>query len=69
MPNKTELDSDNKTTIKRFNFGISLKIVVKKIGHQDANVTNYMIQDKENIVHLNLPKKRVSVNLLPHIKI
>ena len=59
-PNKTELENDNKTTKSKFDFGSNLKILVKKIGHQDANVTSFLIEDKENILPLNLPKKQVS---------
>ena len=61
-PSKTSLEADNTTTTTKFDFGSSIKIVVKKIGHVDANVTAYLIQDKENIVNVNLPKKRVSVS-------
>ena len=64
-PNKTVLQADNKTTTKKFDFGSSIKIVVKKIGHEDANITAYLVQDKENIVHLNLPKKRVRLSKIP----
>ena len=59
--NVTEaLDVDNKTTLTTFVFDDSHDIIVKKVGHEDANQTNYVIQDPENMINLNLPKKRVS---------
>ena len=59
-PNKTVLQSDNKTTVDTFVFGAIHTIVVKKVGHQDANITDYEIKDPENVIDLNLPKNRVS---------
>ena len=59
--NVTEaLTSDNRTTIRDFVFGDEHNITVKKVGHEDANQTNYLIQDPSNIIDLNLPKNRVS---------
>ena len=60
-PNKTDLGSDNKTTVSNFPFGSNLFIEVKKKGYMDANETSYLVQDIENIIHLNLPIKRVSL--------
>ena len=58
--NATEaLDADNKTTLKTFVFNDSHNILVKKVGHEDANQTNYVIIDPTNVINLNLPKKRV----------
>ena len=56
---KAVFESDNKTTVSTYDFNTKLDIVAKKIGHQDANETNYMIKDLENIIDLNLPKNRV----------
>ena len=53
------LDVDNKTTLNTFVFGDIHTIVVKKIGHEDANKTDYMVMDPDNVIVLNLPKKRV----------
>ena len=61
--NVTEaLDADNKTTLKTFVFDDSHDILVRKVGHEDANKTGYVIMDPTNIINLNLPKKRVSLN-------
>ena len=61
--NSTEaLDVDNKTTMNTFIFGDTHDIVVKKVGHKDANQTNYMIKHPDNVIDLNLPKKRVGSN-------
>ena len=58
--NLTEImDVDNKTTVATFVFGDTHTIVVKKVGHEDANQTDYVIQDPTNIINLNLPRKRV----------
>ena len=59
-PNKTVLKSDNKTTVATFIFGANHSIVVKKVGHKDANKTDYVIKDPENVIDFNLPKNRVS---------
>ena len=59
-PNKTNLQADNKTTIDTFLFGATHTILVKKIGHEDANKTDHIIQDPDNIINLNLPMKEVS---------
>ena len=55
------LNADNKTTLNKFVFGDTHTIVVKKIGHEDANKTGHVVQDPENVIVLNLPKKRVSI--------
>ena len=55
------LGSDNKTTINTFVFEDIHTISVKKSGHDDANKTGYVVKDPENIIDLNLPKKRVSL--------
>ena len=55
------LDVDNKTTLNTFVFDDTHTIVVKKTGHEDANKTDHVVQDPENVIELNLPKKRVSV--------
>ena len=61
--NVTEaLDTDNKTTINTFVFGDTHDVMVKKVGHESANQTSYVIQHPENTIDLNLPKKRVGVN-------
>ena len=58
--NVTEvLKADNKTTLKTFVFGDSHDILVKKVGHDNANLTSYTVQDPENMIQLNLPKKTV----------
>ena len=54
------LKVDNKTTNRTFVFGDKHTIVVKKTGHEDANKTDHIVQDPENVISLNLPKKRVS---------
>ena len=59
--NVTEaLDADNKTTLKKFVFGDSHDILATKIGHDSANLTSYIVKDPENIIQLNLPKKKVA---------
>ena len=61
--NLTEaLDVDNKTTVKKFVFGDTHDFLVKKVGHEDANKTSYVVQDPENIINLSLPKKRVCMS-------
>ena len=55
-----DLDVDNKTTLNTFVFNDIHNVFVKKVGHEDANRTNYVIMDPINIIDLNLPKKRVS---------
>ena len=54
------LDVDNKTTLNTFIFGDAHDILVTKVGHQDDNATNYVVQDPKNVIELNLPKKRVN---------
>ena len=53
------LGADNKTTVRKFVFGDTHSIVVKKIGHDDANKTDFVVMDPENVIVLNLPKKKV----------
>ena len=53
------LGTDNKTTVRKFVFGDTHSIVVKKIGHDDANKTDFVVMDPENVIVLNLPKKKV----------
>ena len=55
------LDVDNKTTLKTFIFNDTHNVLVKKVGHEDANRTDYVIKDPTNIIDLNLPKKRVRI--------
>ena len=57
------LAADNKTTVNTFVFGDTHTIVVKKIGHKDANKTDHVVMDPENVIVLNLPKKKVCI---PH---
>ena len=59
-PNKTNLQPDKKTTVDTFLFGATHTILVKKIGHEDANKTDHVIQDPENIIDLSLPRKEVT---------
>ena len=56
---KEVLKADNKTTVTAFVFGDKHTVIVKKKGHEDANKTDHIIQDPENVIDLYLPKKQV----------
>ena len=61
-PNKTDLQADNKTTVDKFLFHNTHTIEVKKEGYEDANKTDHVVQDPENVIDLYLPIKQVSIN-------
>ena len=60
-----ELEGDEKTTTKTFNFDVTIPLIkVKKTGYTNADTTEYTIIDGDNTITANLPIKMVTRSII-----